>query len=67
MKNSGKPAKTEALDIELPDLTGMDRFTPRNSTEGAFYLLDEYQKQYMTPAVMEEWKKRERIQVEFKF
>jgi hypothetical protein len=36
MKNSDGPAKpTNALDLEFPDWSGMDRFTPRLSPKAA--------------------------------
>lgn len=66
MKNCGTLAKTEVTDLELPDWSGMDRFTPRISAEDAFRLNQEYGEKYLShPRFLEEWQKREKCEVEF--
>jgi hypothetical protein len=43
MKSSGGSAQPgEAAELEFPDLSGMDRFTPRLSAEAALRRNDEY-------------------------
>ena len=66
MQNSNKPAKNDIPDLDLPDLSGMDRFTPRISAANALRLNDEYAKKFLTdPHVMDEWRKRKKCEVEF--
>lgn len=68
MKNSDTPAKVEVPDLELPDWSGMDRFTPRISRQDALRLNEEYRRQYACePRVQEQLRRRrfEKCQVEF--
>jgi hypothetical protein len=68
MKNSDASANREVPDLELPDWSGMDRFTPRMSTANALRLNEEYRKKFLTdPRVIKAWQEREKIQVEFHF
>lgn len=68
MKNSGAPAKPEIPDLELPDWSGMDRFTPRVSRQDAMLLNEEYRRQYASdPRIQEQLRLRrlQKCQVEF--
>lgn len=66
MKNSNESASpVDALDLEFPDWSGMDRFTPRLSAATALRLNEDYVRRFALRPSADEAPRRPACEVEF--